>query len=211
MIRIGVTLALAAGIGLAACSGGNGGDGDMTEGAAGSEGDGEATYAYAEWDVNGDRALSRDEFGTWAAEVGWPTMDEATFARAAYDLWNVDGDTVVSAQEWEQATRRWYGEAIPFGPWSAWDADGDASLDPEEVASAFARHRLHEPVDRNDDGRLDDVELADWWFSVWDFDDDQAVDSSEWDWGTTYGYDRIPGSTTEGRTGARGRVSPGVG
>ena len=148
-------------------------------------------YGYSEWDVNTDRALGRDEFGTWAGEQGWAEMDEEGFSETTVGLWDVDDDDRVSEQEWTDATDRWYGDDVEYGTWADWDGDGDSFLDANEVREGMETNNLYDRVDMDNDAVFDDEELADWWFDVWDFNDDETIDTTEWDWSAQYGYDRI--------------------
>ena len=74
----------------------------------------------------------------------------------------------------------WFGDD-DYGSWGEWDASGDGVLDANEVSEAFERESLYDTVDRDSDALIDDEELADWWFDLWDANDDQQIDTTEWD------------------------------
>lgn len=200
MPRWPIALALSGAAALSACADVSPGDDDIAAdtGLSRTPADGELDYGYRGWDVNEDRALSPDEFGSWAREQGWRDLDHEGFSRIAHRLWDVDRDDAVSEQEWTEATNRWYGDAVEHGSWAAWDRDRDSELDVGEAHAAFERYDLYSPVDLDGDGVIHRDELAAWWFDVWDFNDDETIDTSEWSWAEQYGYDRIgePGEPT---------------
>ena len=151
----------------------------------------ETPYAYGQWDMNTDRVLDRDEFGTWVDEQDWDAWDEESFTETTFSLWDENDDGVLTESEWRESTDRWYGADVDFGVWADWDGDGDSELDANEVRESMEAHGLYDRVDGDSDALIDDEELADWWFDIWDFNDDDEIDTTEWDWGEEYGYTEI--------------------
>lgn len=143
----------------------------------------------AQWDADADQRLTREEWGVWYDEQGlfddWDTdaedgltSDELT--GAAYAVWDADDDDALTEVEWNEGIGQWYGDE-DYGAFGEWDVDGDSALDANEVAEGFERENLYDTVDRDSDALIDDEELADWWFDIWDADDDQLIDTTEWD------------------------------
>lgn len=150
----------------------------------------DAEYDYGEWDVDSNRTLSREEFGTWAGEQGWGEMDREAFATETTELWDADDDDLIGEDEWNEATDR-FGDDIDVGTWSDWDGDGDSELDANEVREGLERSGIYDRIDGDADAVFDDEELADFWFDLWDADDDLEIDTTEWDWGSRAGFSEI--------------------
>lgn len=89
---------------------------------------------FAAWDVNGDGAVSQDEFALGMGTLG------------VYRRWDSDQDGMLSDEEF-RAQPPAAMENVDADLWTAWDLDGDAELNEREVeAGYFAR------FDRNGDG-----------------------------------------------------------
>lgn len=141
------------------------------------------------WDTDGDQALTRDEWGGWYDDNSpydqWNTdaqegLTETELSEGAVSIWDTDDDDELTETEWNEGVGTWYGDQ-DYGAFTEWDANGDSVLDANEVAEGFERENLYDTVDRDSDALIDDEELADWWFDIWDVDDDQTIDTTEWD------------------------------
>lgn len=157
----------------------------------------EAEYAFVEWDADANRMLDRDEWTVWVTETprwtAWDVDDEEglgteEFSVTTVTVWDADDDDLVSEEEWRAGTDRWFGDDVDYGVWTDWDGDGDSFLDANEVAEGFEVNGLYDVVDRDADAVIDDEELADWFFDVFDANDDSQIDTTEWDWGEQHGY-----------------------
>lgn len=157
----------------------------------------EAEYAFVEWDADANRMLDRDEWTVWVTETprwtAWDVDDEEglgteEFGVTTVTVWDADDDDLVSEEEWRAGTDRWFGDDVDYGVWTDWDGDGDSFLDANEVAEGFEVNGLYDVVDRDADAVIDDEELADWFFDVFDANDDSEIDTTEWDWGEQHGY-----------------------
>lgn len=144
---------------------------------------------FADWDADANAQLTRDEWGNWWSQRGiydeWNTDAEEglvgeELAGGAFAAWDVDNDNNLNQNEWQEGAGTWFADD-EYGDWGEWDANGDSALDANEVAEAFERENLYDRVDRDSDALIDDEELADWWFDIWDGNDDALIDTTEWD------------------------------
>jgi hypothetical protein len=147
-----------------------------------------AETPFASWDQNQDRLLQRAEFNAWARDeglfddmVGDDGLDREALNQRIYDRWDMDGDGTVTEIEWQAGAGDVYD--LDYGNWTDWDADGDSQLDMNELAEAHERIGFWNELDRNADGRIDDEDLGDWFFNLFDTNDNDALDPQEWDMG----------------------------
>jgi len=145
--------------------------------------------AYAQWDTDGNRMLSREEFGPWYADrrvfTDWDADDEEglnrdEFAGGLVGEWDEDDSDRLNETEWSTGAQRVFGDT-EYGAFADWDADGDSELDANEVAEGFETHGLYDRVDGDRDALIDDEELADWFFDLFDANDDDELDTTEWE------------------------------
>jgi hypothetical protein len=177
---------------LAACEAGPDDEMDMDEGLE-TQPAAETTLGdetgMTSWDADTDMRLSRDEWRTSLAADGpyarWNTDDtdgvtNEEFAAGVRDFWDADDNDQLTEAEWNEGIDDWFSGA-EYGEWGEWDANGDSFLDANEVAEGFERANLYDTVDRDSDALIDDEEIADWWFDIWDDNDDDFIDTTEWD------------------------------
>lgn len=144
---------------------------------------------FAEWDTDADQQLAREEWDSWYRQEGlydqWNTdaedgLTSAELADGAILIWDADDDGALTEDEWSQGVGTWFADE-DHGAWDEWDANGDGVLDANEVAEGLETRNLYDRVDRDSDALIDDEELADWWFDIWDANDDDHIDTTEWD------------------------------
>lgn len=157
-----------------------------------------ATTPYGEWDVNQDQALQRDEFLAWSGDegvfdnwIGDQGFDVEAFREDMQGAWDVDGDGSIIETEWQTGTEALYGMDAQVGTFADWDANGDGQLSTEEVAAGSERVSIQEQIDQNADGSVDRQEVGDFFFGVFDENDDGQLDTTEWETGrsTWFGGD----------------------
>ena len=140
------------------------------------------------WDQDTDRQLTREEWDAWYGDHDpyreWNTDGQEGLTRdelAAGILgeWDTDGEEGLTESEWDQGISAWW-SGPGHGSWDDWDVNADGTLDADEVAGGLERENLLGDIDRNDDNRIDDEELADWRFTAADVNHDDRIDASEW-------------------------------
>lgn len=187
-LKLGVAAALGMGLALGACAP------EETETDLGTEGtETEATEPtdetldvdFSEWDLDTDLRLSLEEFEAWwnenRPELGDEEgADREAVAERVHATWDTDDDDAVSEQEWREGTGA-DEDGGDWGTWTDWDGDGDSELDLNEVREGMEGNNVYDRIDRDQDMVLDDEELADWFFDLFDRNDDDHLDTTEWD------------------------------
>lgn len=214
-LRLGTSMALALGLALGACAPDEP-DTEMDEGMEGeAAATGEMEADFSEWDVDTDASLNSDEFEAWWNENAPDFGEEEAEARMegvsqrVYRSWDTDRDDRVSEQEWREGTEDWGDDEIDWGDFTDWDGDGDSELDANEVREGLEGSNVYERIDKDDDEILDDEELADWFFDLFDANDDESIDQTEWDqrgaWRDDFGLES--GAEMEGGTEGGGEMN----
>lgn len=145
--------------------------------------------AFRDHDRDGDGRLDGREFGAWVDQSGvyasWvyeagADLDVDRVAERMLVLWDRDQDSLLAEGEWEAGVRAWF-RSGDYGAFPDWDADGDGAVRGPDVARSLESRGLFDAIDGDDDGFVDDAELAGWMFDVVDADGDGRLDTAEWD------------------------------
>jgi hypothetical protein len=143
--------------------------------------------AWSELDADGSDFLDRGEVTAWwndvKADLGWDADTEEGLSReelveGVRDVWDLDDDGRVTEEEWRDAAEDVWDDT---GAFTDWDGDGDSELDANELKEGLETRGLYDVVDMDRDALVDDEELADWFFDVFDADDDTEIDRTEWE------------------------------
>jgi hypothetical protein len=145
---------------------------------------------YAQWDADHSDDMDVSEFDAWWADerdrFDWDidgedglTRDE--YVQGVYAAWDANRDGRIDESEWRQGSDRVWGEGRYEAGWTDWDKDGDSELDLNEVREGFETDGIYDRVDGDRDGLIDDEELADWFFDIFDADDNSRIDATEWE------------------------------
>ena len=145
---------------------------------------------YAQWDADHSDDVDVSEFDAWWQDehdrFDWELDDEEglnrdEYAQGVYAAWDENGNGRIDETEWRRGSDRVWGVGRYTATWSDWDGDGDSELDLNEVREGFEREGLYDRVDGDRDGLIDDEELADWFFDIFDADDNNRIDTTEWE------------------------------
>lgn len=144
---------------------------------------------FEDWDANQDQALQVEEFNTWASDedlladwTGEEGLDRERFNERMIEVWDTNDDDQITESEWQAGVSNLYGNT-DYGTFSQWDMNGDGHLDAEEVTQGNQQFGLYTRMDGDQDGVIDDVEIGDFFFDLFDVNDDNQLDSTEWDYG----------------------------
>lgn len=144
---------------------------------------------FEEWDINQDQSLQAEEFTTWATDedvlgdwVGDEGLDRESFHQRLVDVWDQNDDDVIGESEWQSGVSNFFAEG-EHGAFADWDTSGDSNLDLNEVAEGLETHGLYDRMDGDQDALIDDEEIGDFFFDVFDVNDDAQLDTTEWDYG----------------------------
>jgi hypothetical protein len=145
---------------------------------------------YAQWDADHSDDVDVSEFDAWWEDerdrFDWDFDDEDgltrdEYSRGVHAAWDENGNGNIDETEWRRGSDRVWGVGRYTATWSDWDGDGDSELDLNEVAEGLEREGLYDRVDGDRDGLIDDEELADWFFDIFDADDNDRIDNTEWE------------------------------
>lgn len=126
-----------------------------------------ATY-YKDWDVDGDKFLSEEEF-------------TASF----YETFDLNKDGRVSQGEWNRVIAD-YTNDVDAANWEAWDPDGDGFIEKVEFDAEFLQMGWYDTWDTDKDRRVTDREYAAGVFTIWDKNGDNHLDETEYTHHHTY-------------------------
>lgn len=144
---------------------------------------------YAQWDADHSDDVDVSEFDAWWDDerdrFDWDLDDEEgltreEYAQGIYTAWDENRDGRIDETEWRRGSGGVWGPDYAV-TWTDWDGDGDSELDLNEVSEGLERDGLYDTVDGDRDGLIDDEELADWFFDVFDADDNDRIDTTEWE------------------------------
>lgn len=148
------------------------------------------TTAFSEWDINQDQSLQRDEFISWSGDegvfddwIGDQGFELETFREDLREAWDMDGDGNIIESEWQAGTESLFGGNPQIGNFTDWDTDGDGQLSQEEMMAADERINVVEELDANGDGTVEPGEVGDFFFEAFDMNDDDQLDTTEWETG----------------------------
>lgn len=151
---------------------------------------------FSNWDRSGDQTLDRQEFGMWIEDEGvfddwFDTEDNVDRDQLASDLHekldrNDDGE--VTETDWTTSSLDLFGAEDP-GQWSEWDLDADGELSEDEFQQVAEEKGLYGRIDQNGDAVISDEEARDFYFDLFDRNDDGQVDMSEWEEGRSTWFD----------------------
>lgn len=127
-----------------------------------------STSHYENWDLNNDNFLDEEEFRV-----------------SFYQTWDLDNDGRISQGEWTTVVSD-YSNHIDATDWRAWDTDGDGFIDRVEFDANFAEMGWYTGWDTNGDGQVDLREYTDGAFAIWDENDDNVLDETEFIRYSTY-------------------------
>jgi hypothetical protein len=155
---------------------------------------------FEDWDVNQDQALQVEEFTVWTADEGkfdeWVDdegLDREAFLERTAEVWDANGDAILTRAEWEAGVSEMYGDAS-YGTYEEWDTNGDSELQPEEIEAGHEAHGFYAQIDGNQDAVIADDEISAFIFDVFDRNDDARVDQNEFEYGRVTWFGDEPGA-----------------
>lgn len=158
----------------------------------------ETAYGFDDIDMDGDSELDANEFHEWSETptfafymqtdlVEDPTEPEHTGALdavvlidALYSAWDVDDDGALDRGEWAAATDVLTGLNDTEATWIEFDVDENDIIDVDEVHAQIEDDEVLAGIDADADGTVEEQELNEWFFALFDTDDDGRVSTEEW-------------------------------
>lgn len=97
-------------------------------------------------------------FDNWDTDTN-DVIEGRELAYGLHAAWDANNDGFVSQSEWEDGSRRWFGEQ-PTIPYQDWDDNGDGQLSRDEYMQHYSEVDWHQQLDADGDGVLDAKEVA---------------------------------------------------
>ncbi|HET9948622.1 MAG TPA: hypothetical protein VFQ22_06855 [Longimicrobiales bacterium] len=119
-------------------------------------------------------------------------LDREAFQERIVEVWDVDSDGNVSQAEWQSGAQRLFGDG-EVGTFQQWDTNGDGSLSADEVRAAAEERGLWERLDADGNATIDRNEVGDFFFQVFDMNGDSELDATEWESGRGTWFEEGPG------------------
>lgn len=158
----------------------------------------ETAYGFDDIDMDGDSELDADEFHEWSEGpifAFWsPTeliedpdavdqigaLDAVVFVDALYSAWDVNEDGALDEAEWDVATRVIESISDTEAAWIEFDVDDNRLIDVDEVHAQVESDAVLAAIDSNENGTVEDDEMNEWFFALFDVDESGAVSREEW-------------------------------
>ncbi|WP_162052203.1 EF-hand domain-containing protein [Pontibacter pamirensis] len=124
------------------------------------------TSYYQDWDVNDDSFLDEDEFTT-----------------SFFQIWDTDNDGMIEDIEWNAAVADYN---LAGADWAAWDTNTDGFIETAEFDTGFNNLGWYNAWDTDGNGLIEAREYTDGVFTIWDEDEDDVLDDTEYTYFNTY-------------------------
>jgi len=142
---------------------------------------------FSDFDKDGDGLVERYEFVdvfTNNYVDDWDNTDDAglddeDFYNANYEMINIDDNNYIDETEWATSYDYFYGDYL-YNDYDLYDTDGDGQLEFIEYYDAIYDSDYFMSWDVDNDGYLDQYELAYAVFDNWDINNNLVLNRSEY-------------------------------
>jgi Ca2+-binding EF-hand superfamily protein len=143
---------------------------------------------FEDWDKDHSSVIEKDEFRQVFTKYyykDWnksedPYLDDEDFYSSVYRIWDLDNDDYMSEEEWVRGYEYYYGDYVVLEYMDV-DIDNDGFIDYDEYYGSLADTDFFMTWDANKDNYLDEEELANGVFEVWDRDDSGVIEKDEYE------------------------------
>lgn len=164
----------------------------------------ETAYGFDDIDLDGDSELDADEFHEWSETPAFAfymetdlvedtvdpeqagALDAVVLIDALYGAWDVNDDDALDRAEWAAATDVLTGLNDTEATWIQFDVDENDIIDVDEVHAQIEDDEILAGIDADADGTVEEQELNQWFFALFDTDDNGRVSTEEWRMAETY-------------------------
>lgn len=142
---------------------------------------------FEDWDSNDNSLISRSEFveqftsnyvHDWNV-IDDDHLDDEDFYTVIYNMWDLDDDERLTEEEWKYSIDYLYGDYVAED-FVAFDTDNDGYIEYVEYYDVLFETDFYDMWDVNDDGYLNEYELARMVFNNWDYDDSNFIERDEY-------------------------------
>ena len=158
----------------------------------------QTAYGFDDIDMDGDSELDADEFHEWAETPVFAfymqtdlvedpdeprqtgALDAVVLVDALFGAWDVNDDDALDETEWEAATRVLSGLNDTEATWIEFDVDGNGVIAVDEVHAQLEDDDILAGIDADEDGVVEEQEMNEWFFTVFDRNEDGRISRDEW-------------------------------
>ena len=146
----------------------------------------EENLTFQDFDTDSDGIISPQEFEAvftanyyddWNREDD-EYLDDEDFYHGTYYMWDQDEDNTLSHEEWIMGYDHYYGNYI-FDDYEGIDVDGDGFIEYEEYSNVLGDTDYYLNWDTDASEYLDEEELANGVFRIWDIDNSGLIEKDE--------------------------------
>jgi Ca2+-binding EF-hand superfamily protein len=106
-------------------------------------------------------------------------LDDEDFYLSVYDVWDADDDELLDEEEWTMGYDYYYGDYV-ISDYDAIDIDGDGFIEYTEYNDVLVDTDFFVDWDADADDFLNEDELAEGVFHIWDLNNDGMLDREEY-------------------------------
>ena len=158
----------------------------------------QTAYGFDDIDMDGDSELDADEFHEWTETPVFAfymqtelvedpdeprqtgALDAVVLIDALFGAWDVNDDGALDPAEWEAATRVISGLNDTEATWIEFDVDGNEIIDVDEIHAQLEDDRILAGIDADQDGIVEEQEMNEWFFAIFDNNEDGVISRDEW-------------------------------
>lgn len=141
---------------------------------------------FGAFDTNDDNMLDENEFAEsnitfeeWDEDDNSSLNDEE-FYGSTFAMADANEDDKIDENEWNEGRNTVYSSYAAEDDWNTFDTDGDGFLNNDEWFEGFSDSEWFGDFDENDDEMLDSNEWNSGIFANWDANDDGFLDENEY-------------------------------
>ena len=154
------------------------------------------SQAYSNLDLNRDGSVDREEFNKeyfqnynyWDLNQDG-TLEVEEFLNSSYSRLDKNEDHYLDEEEWNRGYDNLYGEYLRTRDYGKFDLDNDDKISNDEFNTGIQITEYYNVFDTNGDGNIDKDELNEGVFNKWDWNQDDALSTIEYNRDKSFYFD----------------------